>query len=116
MKISKILDELENITVHVAPRVDKDIQKGVVGDLLSFIMGSAPDRALWITIHTHVNVAAVALLKEIPLVILASGRVPSPELAEQCVKEDIALATADMDSFGLCGRIYQMGIGTDSRT
>ena len=87
MKIRDILGNLEGVTTHVAAGEDVEITRGFVGDLLSFVMGSAPEKALWVTIQNHVNVAAVALLKEVPLVLLASGRVPSLELKDQCHKE-----------------------------
>lgn len=110
MKIRDILENLEGVTTHVAAGEDVEITRGFVGDLLSFVMGSAPEKALWVTIQNHVNVAAVALLKEVPLVLLASGRVPSPELKDQCHKEGIALASIDMDSFEVCGRLFAMGV------
>jgi len=113
MKTSEILVKLDRVSVHVKPGRDREIKKGIVGDLLSFIMGTAPDGALWVTIHNHANVAAVALLKDIPLVILSSGKKPSPELEDHCRREDIALATAEDDSFDLCGKLFLMGIGTD---
>ncbi|MBP7078865.1 MAG: DRTGG domain protein [Synergistetes bacterium ADurb.Bin155] len=110
MKIRDILGNLEGVTTHVAAGEDVEITRGFVGDLLSFVMGSAPEKALWVTIQNHVNVAAVALLKEVPLVLLASGRVPSLELKDQCHKEGIALASVNMDSFEVCGRLFAMGV------
>ena len=111
MKISDILENLERITVHVAPREGVDFTSVFTVDLLSFFICSAPEGALWVTIQNHVNVAAVALLKEIPLVLLASGRSPSPELKDQCQREGIALATTGLDSFQACGRLHAMGVG-----
>lgn len=110
MKTKDILGNLDKVTVHACPESDCEITRGFTGDLLSFVMGSAPEGALWVTIQNHVNVAAVAILKEIPLILLASGRSPSPELREQCIKEKIALATVDMDSFDLCGVLHGMGV------
>jgi hypothetical protein len=46
MKISEILRQL-GATVHVTAGLDRDVKVGVVGDLLSFIMGSAPEGAAW---------------------------------------------------------------------
>ncbi|HAA47149.1 MAG TPA: serine kinase [Synergistaceae bacterium] len=109
MKISEILRQL-GATVHVTAGLDRDVKVGVVGDLLSFIMGSAPEGAAWVTIQNHANVAAVAVLKEIPLVLLASGRTPLPELEEHCAREGIALASTVLDAFELCGRLYEMGL------
>ncbi len=110
MNTKEMLEKQKKVTVHVVPERDMEVTGGFTGDLLSFVMGSAPEGTLWVTIQNHVNVAAVALLKEIPLILLASGRSPSPELKEQCIREGIALATADMDSFNLCGVLHGMGV------
>jgi len=115
MKIRDILEKLEGVTIYVEAGENVEIARGFAGDLLSFVMGSAPERALWVTIQNHVNVAAVALLKEVPLILLASGRIPSPELRDQCQREGIALASTEMDSFEVCGRLHAMGVRNGSK-
>jgi hypothetical protein len=114
MKISEVLERLGG-TVYVASGTERNVERGIVGDLLSFVMGSAPEGAIWVTIQNHVNVAAVAVLKEIPLVILAAGRSPSPELEEHCARERICLVSVEPDAFEVCGRLYEMGISGASR-
>jgi hypothetical protein len=73
-------------------------------------MGSAPEQAAWVTIQTHVNVAAVAVLREIPLVILAGGREPSPDLVERCDREGVALGTTFLSPFAVCARLHALGV------
>jgi hypothetical protein len=86
------------------------VRKAAVGDLLSFVMGSDADGAAWVTIQTHLNVAAVAVLKEIPIIIIASGREPSADLVERCRVEGIALATADSSIFDVCLTLGRLGL------
>jgi len=109
MKLSVLVERLEAV-VHHPGEGESEIFRGVVGDLLSFVMGSAPEGAAWVTLQTHVNLAAVAVLKEIPLVILASGRMPDDDLLERCRKEDIALVTAQGTPFDLCGFLHGLGL------
>jgi hypothetical protein len=109
MTVSALLEAL-GLDVHHCGKGDLPVSRGVVGDLLSFVMGGAPEGAVWVTLQTHVNIAAVAVLKEIPLVILASGRTPDPELLERCRKEGIALATASGSPFDLCGVLHDLGL------
>ena len=109
MKLSSLVESLD-AEVHHPGDGDSEISRGVVGDLLSFVMGSAPEGAAWVTLQTHVNLAAVAVLKEIPLVILASGRRPDDELLERCRKENIALVTAQGTPFDLCGFLHALGL------
>ncbi len=86
------------------------LSRATVGDLLSFVMGRCPEEAVWVTIQTHVNVAAVAVLKDVPMIIVASGRSPSPELADRCRSENIALIQSEQSSFDLCGRLFALGL------
>ncbi|NLI96838.1 MAG: serine kinase [Synergistaceae bacterium] len=109
MTVLSVIDALGLIVHHLANE-DRSVSRGVVGDLLSFVMGGAPEGAVWVTLQTHVNIAAVAVLKEIPLVILASGRTPDGDLLERCRKENIALATASASPFDVCGALHDLGM------
>lgn len=107
--VSSLVESL-CLDVHNGGDGGRAVSRGVVGDLLSFVMGGAPEGAAWVTLQTHVNLAAVAVLKEIPLVILASGRKPDPELLERCRKENIALVTAGGSPFDICGALHDLGL------
>lgn len=103
---------IEKLGARVASPGDgeRSLSRATVGDLLSFVMGNCPEEAAWITIQTHVNVAAVAVLKDIPLIIIASGRPSSPELAERCREENIALVESGSSSFDLSGKLFELGL------
>lgn len=109
MKISEVFRRLD-LEIHVEGDSEKILSGGVVGDLLSFVMKIAKEGNLWITVQNHVNVAAVAVLKDIPFILLASGRPPSPELADRCRQEGITLATSELDAYPLCGKLYEFGL------
>ena len=96
--------------VHVAGDPARDIEKVVVGDLLSFIMGSDADGAAWVTIQSHLNVAAVAVLKDTPMVIIAAGRKPADDLKARCEAEKIALVTAKDSIFDVCLHLGKLGL------
>lgn len=103
---------IEQLGARVASPGDgrRSLSRATVGDLLSFVMGNCPEESAWITIQTHVNVAAVAVLKDIPLIIIASGRSSSPELAERCRGENIALVESGLSSFDLSGKLFELGL------
>ncbi len=81
-----------------------------VGDLLSAVMASAESGFLWLTIQVHLNVAAVAVLKEIPMVILTENRPPSAELRQRCEAESICLAVSPKSTFELCRELIALGL------
>jgi len=109
LKISEVFRSLD-LEIHVEGDLERALSGGVVGDLLSFVMKVASEGNGWITVQNHVNVAAVAVLKEIPFILLASGRAPSPELVDRCRQEGITLATSTLDAYPLCGKLYELGL------
>ncbi|MDI3518639.1 MAG: hypothetical protein PWQ34_786 [Caldanaerobacter sp.] len=50
--------------------IDREIEGVYICDLLSWVMSHAKAKDAWITIQSHINVIAVALLSEISCVIL----------------------------------------------
>lgn len=109
ISLGKICGELD-VEVHVAGDPAREIEKVVVGDLLSFIMGSDADGAAWVTIQSHLNVAAVAVLKDTPAIIIAAGRRPADDLRARCETEKIALVTAKESIFDVCLRLGELGL------
>lgn len=107
--IGKICEELKAI-VHVEGDVGRTVERASVGDLLSFVMGDDSDGTAWVTIQTHLNVAAVAVLKDMPLVIIASGRLPADDLVARCETEGIALVTVSGSIFDTCVELGRLGL------
>ncbi len=97
-------------TVHVPGDGNKTVERVAVGDLLSFVMGGDSDGTAWVTIQTHLNVAAVAVLKEMPIVIIAEGRAPADDLKVRCEKENIALVSAPDSIFDTCLALGKLGL------
>ena len=114
MNIAEICKALELDVVHPGDG-EREIEGVIVGDLLSNIMGDARENWLWVTIQVHMNVAAVTVLKEMPMVILSSSRVPQDDMAEKCREENIALTTTQLSSYEVCCRLGGLGIGRDSQ-
>ena len=110
MKIGDICRALD-LNVVCPGDEAREIEGVIVGDLLSHILGESRENWAWVTIQVHLNVSAVAVLKDLPLVILASGRAPQDDLAKKCVEENIALAGSPLRAYELCCRLHDLGIG-----
>lgn len=106
----KDLCEKLNADVLSPGEPDKRITHAAVGDLLSFIMGTVSEGSAWVTIQAHLNVAAVAVLKEIPIIIIASGRKVPEDLIERCSTENICIASVNESIFDTCKTLSELGI------
>jgi predicted transcriptional regulator len=90
---------------------DRLIEGGYCGDLLSDVMGNAPTGCVWITIQGHQNIIAVALLREMAAIVIASGFTPDNDTVERAEQEGIPLLTWSGSAYDLAGKLYSMGIG-----
>ena len=109
MKISD-LSEFPGLEVIVPGVPERDVTGGVTGDLLSCIMAEAAPGMVWVTIQVHLNVAAVAVLREMCGIILASGRRPNEDLIEKCREESLFLAVCASSAFDVCAQLHARGL------
>ena len=105
MKISD-LSEFPELEVIVRGVPERDVTGGVTGDLLSCIMAEAAPGMVWVTIQVHLNVAAVAVLREVSGIILASGRRPNEDLIEKCREESLFLGVCASSAFDMCAQLH----------
>ena len=82
MTLNKAISLLDG-KIHACCTEDRELSSGYCGDFLSFVMGKAPSGCLWFTIMNNQNVAAVASLTEVGLIILCDDVQPDEFLAKK---------------------------------
>jgi hypothetical protein len=89
---------------------DRPVAGGYASDLLSDVMANAKNGDIWITLQTHPNIVAVAVLKEISAIVIINGRKPEPEMLEKAAKEGIPVLVSPLPAFELIGKLYGLGV------
>ncbi|MGC8793976.1 MAG: serine kinase [Bryobacteraceae bacterium] len=89
--------------------MDREVSAAYVSDLLSDVIAHAPPGSVWLTLQTHANVAAVAALKEL-VVLLVNGRKPDAEMLERAREHKVTLLGTSLPAFEAAGRLYAMGL------
>ncbi|AUG56517.1 DRTGG domain-containing protein [Acetivibrio saccincola] len=79
--------------------LDKEVEGMYICDLLSWVMSKAKKGNAWITVHTHVNVVAVALLAEVSCIIIPENIEVEQATIERASKEGIAILSSEKTSF-----------------
>lgn len=102
------IDELKVTTDLFNP--DTVISGGYTSDLLSDVMANGKKDNIWITMQTHLNITAVASLKEIAAVIVVMNREINKETLDKANEEQITILTTPLTSFQITGKIYEYGI------
>jgi len=110
LRIEELCKSLD-AEIFNAGDIDRDVDKVIVGDLLSFIMGTASEGSVWVTIQAHLNVAAVAVLKDLPMIVIAAGRNAPQDLIDRCIKENICLVSVKSTLYGTCCKMAGLGFG-----
>jgi serine kinase of HPr protein (carbohydrate metabolism regulator) len=82
--------------------------EGFTCDLLSVVLASSPKDSIWITVQRHINIIAVATLREISGIIIAQGFEPAEDTINKAKEEGIYLLGSTLDSFTLSGEIYKL--------
>ena len=91
--------------------LDRQVEDGYCGDLLSEIMGNAPQGCVWLTIQGHQNIVAVAVLRDMAAIIVSGGQIPDNETREKADQEGIPILLWPESSYQLAGPLYSIGIG-----
>lgn len=104
MTVMELAEQL-NLEPVCVPEEDREVTGGYVGDLLSWVMGSAQSGDAWITIMSNNNIVAVATLADTACVILAENVSPDPGVAELAERKGINLYRSPESAFTLCAKV-----------
>ncbi|MGI5173124.1 hypothetical protein H0R92_05935 [Treponema sp. OMZ 840] len=107
MKLSEMAEKL-GVRALFEPYNDTEVLTAYAGDLLSDVMGNAPDGAVLITIQAHKNTIAVASLKESPAIIICNSRPAAEDMLEAAKDEGIAVFVSDKNQFEIAGSLYAL--------
>lgn len=110
MKVSDLVKEFGLEVKAGSAGLEKDVNGGYVSDLLSDVLAHADDNVLWITLHIHQNIVAVASHKGLSGIVLVQGRQPEKDTIAKAEEEGIPIMVSDLSAFELVGRLYKAGI------
>jgi len=96
------LQELKNndkFKLVLDSKNNDEITDAYTSDLLSDVMGNAPEEAILITIQAHKNTIAVSSLTNTAAIILCNDRVAPIDMIEAAEKENIAIFSTSLNQF-----------------
>lgn len=91
--------------IVVAGGETANVTAAYASDLLSDVMGHAPEDSVLITVQNHVNTIAVCTLAEIRAVLICHGRAIPDDMAAAARREGIALLRTPLDQFHAACRL-----------
>lgn len=110
VKLDEIIQGLGLRDAGGAP-ADSAVASGAYcSDLLSEVMGGARPGEVWLTIQSHMNLVAVAALKELAAVIVCGGREVDADVAARAAREGVVVLVSPDSMYEVAGRLWEMGL------
>lgn len=113
MTLHQIIRVLEATVLSGESRLDIEIDSGYASDLLSDVMANAQENQIWMTLQTHPNVVAVALLLNLGATVITGGYQPDPVTIEKAQSENIVLLTTTFKTFDAVIKLSKSGFNCD---
>ncbi len=107
MTVEEVAKEL-GLEVLVEGDLSVDVTGGYCADLLSEVLAHARRGDLWITHQKHLNVVAVAKMREVAGVVLVRGLRPAQDVLERARAEGVNVLVARERAFEVAGRLYRL--------
>ena len=110
MRVSELMELIgaENLTPEIAE--DREITCGYTCDLLSWVMAHGDEGMAWVTVQTHLNVIAVAVLSDMACVVLPEGIRMEAESLQKARDEGMAVLTSPLTAYEICGKLAAEGV------
>lgn len=110
MKVSELVQKTGWKNLSTDASLEKEIHGVYVGDLLSWVMGRGQPDEVWITVQSHLNIIAVAVLREFSCIIIADCIDIPEEVVEKAKEENIALISAQGTAFECAKKCIELGL------
>jgi predicted transcriptional regulator len=111
MRVQELVELFNLKAVAGKQGLEREVKGGYCGDLLSDVMAKAPVGSIWLTVQGHLNIVAVAVLKEMAAIVITGGRAPDEETIQKADQEHLPVLQWPHSAFELAGRLFALGIG-----
>lgn len=108
MTLESIADQLGLKCKCCWEKLKREVTGGYSGDLLSDVMGNSSSGDIWVTRQVHLNIVAVASLKDHAGIVIVQGAKPDKDTLEKAQKEGIPILVSDLSEFEVVGKIYHL--------
>lgn len=110
MQLKEIVEKcgLERVTKHFDG--ERNVSGCYASDLLSDVIANAVKDNIWITLQIHVNIAAVAVLKELAAIIIVMDRLLDEDTIKKAEEEKITILRTNLSTYRISGLIHDCGI------
>lgn len=107
MNVAEFAKIIEARVVTGDTGLDRQVLSVYAGDLLSWVMAHATQGDAWITVHTNLNVVAVASLTEIACIVIPEDIEIEQSTIDKAVQEGIPILATPHNAYKICCKAYE---------
>ncbi len=104
MNVKELIDKLD-LKILVEDDLERDVTDCYIGDLLSWVMGRAPENSAWLTVMGNINSIAVATLADVSCIILVENAALDDEAKTKAEMHGVTILSSEENSYNLAVKI-----------
>ena len=105
MRIVEFASAIDAVALTGEGKNDMEVTGIYACDLLSWVMSHAERGDAWITVHTHVNIVAVAILTGISCIVVPEGSRVEEATIKRAEMEGVVILSTVLDTYEICRRV-----------
>lgn len=105
MKVTELAAATDASVITGGVGEDREVSGVYACDLLSWVMSHAEKGNAWITVHTHVNIVAVALMAELSCIIVPEGIKVEEATVKRAELEGVTILGTALSTYQICCRV-----------
>ncbi len=110
MTVRQLMEVLNAQNLVDGADLDAEVTCGYACDLLSWVLAHGKQGMAWMTVQTHVNVIAVAVLMEMACVLLTEGVEIEEASLAKAREEGLAVLATAKTAYELSGLMAKAGV------
>ncbi len=107
MTVKELIEKLD-LKILVEDDLDRDVNDCYIGDLLSWVMGRAPEDSAWLTVMGNINSIAVATLADVSCIILVENAALDEEAKNKAETHGVNILQSEENSYSLAVKISEL--------
>ncbi len=108
MTFEEVRKSLDGVWVTDGLDDSQSVSNAYTSDLLSDVMGNAPDDSVLVTIQNHLNTIAVCTLAGIKIVAVCHDRDVPQDMKDAAEREGVAILRTPYDQFSASCRLSEL--------
>lgn len=108
--LGEIADQLSLSVQTASHRLSNEVRGGCACDLLSAVMSSGQPGDVWLTVQSHANIVAVAVMLDLAGIIVTGGVEVMADTIEKATQEEVPILTTSLSTFTVAGRLAALGV------